>query len=264
LVGDSQWIDWSFASGQPAYDARIGGVNTFTPATAIKNDAIFFPDIPFGTERRLLELDIVVFPSGTSQVNVEFELYDLVGYYPLIDGDNTDIQEMDNTLLLPRYVTGEGVFPVLVNHVAPSTAVADMVVTYTNSLGVTNKTVTWHCNLNGPGKVSYTHRLGGGGGLLYAALAEGDTGIRAIESVQFVTPPSGLWVIYLVKPLGQFANRAGSATTTTNGTMERNWALQNAFRLPLIPDGAWLGFFYLPNGGGRSITLHGNAKFIWG
>jgi hypothetical protein len=44
-IKDGFWQDWSFAAGQPAYDARIGVSGAFNPYIASKNDAIYFPGI---------------------------------------------------------------------------------------------------------------------------------------------------------------------------------------------------------------------------
>lgn len=263
LSGDARWIDWSFASGQPAYDARIGDALTFTPCVAQKNDAIWFPDIPAGMQRQILEMDIVTIPSSTGQMNVEFQMFDLIGYYPLIDGDSTDPQVLDNTLPLPRFADGEGVFPILVNHVAPAVSVADAVVTYTNSKGA-QQTVTWRCTLTGAGTAAYTVSGSGTAGPLYAALAAGDSGVSRIDEVVFTTAPGGLWAIYLAKPLCRFANRGGQPSIAATATMERNFLMQNGGNMPTVADGAWLGFFYMTNGNARAAGLHGNLQFVWG
>lgn len=263
VSGDGRWIDWSFASGQPAYDARLGDALAFTPYIAQGNDAIYFPGIPDGMERAILELDVVATPSSTGQLRVEFQAYDLLGVYALIDGDNTEPQDMDNTLTLPRFQDGSGVQAILVNHIAPATSLANMNVVYTNSEGV-QKATTWRANLNGTGTVSYTVSGAGTSGPLCCSLADADRGVRQIDQVTFVTPPGGLWAIYLVKPLGYFAARGGTAGVATWATAERNFYIMDGGRLPPVKDGAWLGFFYMTNGSARTVALHGNVTFIWG
>lgn len=255
-TGDLQWQDWSFASGQPAYDARIGAALAFTPAVASRNDAIYFPPAP-GLERRLTMVDMVTVAGGAGQTNVEFKLYDLIGYYPLIDGDSTDPQPMDNTLPLPRYADGDGVRAVLVNHVAPAILAADMLVSYTDTLE-NPQSVTWATTTYGPGKVAYTAGTGGSAAPLYASMSGGSRGITRIDEVQFTTAPGGLWCIYLVKPLGTFANRAG----TNSATAVKDFLTEGL--APLILDGAWLGFFYMTNGSNRTATINGTMTFMWG
>jgi hypothetical protein len=260
-IGDNQWQDWSFASGQPAFDARIGTALRFTPFVAAGNDAIYFPPIPAGQDRHLIYLDYATTASGTGQTQVEFAVYDLVGVYPLIDGDSGDLQTMANDLAYPRYASGAGVFPVIVNHVAPALGNSDIVVNYRNQSGV-SKSVTWAVQANGQNKVCYTTATGGTSGPLYCALAAGDSGVSGIDSVQFTTPPGGLFAIYMCKPVTTFADRSGAIALKATG--EKSFALQSAFNMPRILDGAWLGMFYMPVGGARSITMHGNMQFVWG
>jgi hypothetical protein len=259
--GDGQWNDWSYASGQPAYDARIGAAVTFTPFVAQGNDAIYFPPAP-GADRRLLSCDVVKTASGIDQLAVEFQLYDLIGVYPLIDGDSTDEQVMDNTAAFPRFASGEGVRAILVNHIAPGLVAADAVVEYVNTQGAT-KTVTWRATSTGLNKVNYTLNATGPLGPLYCTLAEGDTGISRINALTFTTPPSGLWAIYIVKPVAYFSARDGATGVNLRATCETNFALERGWSLPKVEDGAWLGLFFMPTGGGRTVALHGNMTFIW-
>ena len=84
LAGDGQWQDWAYASGQPAYDARIGDATTFTPIVATRNDAIFFPPIGGSETRHLIGLNVYMTASSTGQLNGSYELYDLLAVYPLI------------------------------------------------------------------------------------------------------------------------------------------------------------------------------------
>jgi hypothetical protein len=258
-IGDAQWQDWSFASGQPAYDARIGVAGAFTPFVAAKNDAIFFPDIPAGMERRIDLIRYTTTASSTGQTSVEFCAYDLLGVYPLIDGDSLDLQEMDNTNTLPRYIGGQGVRAVLVNHVAPSVATAVATVNYTNSQGVL-QTVNWNCGLFGQNKVCYAETLGAAAGPLFCRMAAGDSGIDRIDSLQFQTAPGGLWAIYLVKPLTTFGDRSNPLKVAN----EKHLTFQNSFHMPKVENGAWLGFFYMPLGSSRSVAMYGDVEFIWG
>ena len=260
--GDGQWLDWSYASGQPAYDARIGDALTFTPFVAQGNDAIFFPPAP-GMDRRILELNIVNIASGIDQLFTEFQLYDLIGVYPLIDGDNSDVQTLDNTQAFPRYADGAGVRAVLVNHIAPAIGASDMIVEYQNTSGAT-KSTTWRTTTFGQNKVCYTIPGGTASGPLYCAMADADDGFTQINSVQLTSAPGGLWAIYIVKPLGYFASRTGQAGANRQATTELNFALHQGWRMPKVLDGAWLGLFYAMQGGTRAASLYGNMTFIWG
>jgi len=151
-IKDGFWQDWSFAAGQPSYDARIGISGQFNPYIASKNDAIYIPDISAGMERRLARIVLATTASGASQASLNVIAYDLLGVYPLIDGDSLDLQQFDNSQPLPRYTNGVGVFPVLVNHVAPMVQQADGTMVYTDTNGV-DQTVAFGVSLGVAGCV---------------------------------------------------------------------------------------------------------------
>lgn len=254
-----QWADPSFAAGQPAYDARVGTAATFTPCIATKNDAIFFPGIPSGAERRLMSVTMwsnqATFNGPGSVV-----LFDLLGYYPLIDGDSADTQFFDNTLTLPRYTTGEGVFPVMVCHVAPAVQNGVAVIDYTDSSG-TARSVTLNVPNNGQNLVCSGVRSTAATdvGPLYMALADRSAGVRSIDALTYTTPPGGLHCIYLVKPL---------ATVPLGDNLvalEKEFYGKNALHCPRIEDGAWLGWFdRIGSGTSRTVAWFGNLTFAWG
>ena len=263
LAGDNHWQDWSYASGQPAYDARIGDALTFTPFVASRNDAIFFPAIDSSQERVLSQLQLYITAGGVGQLSVECELYDLLGVYPLIDGDNTDAQPMDNTATLPRYEDGVGVRAILVNHIAPAVAAGSpAVINYVDADDV-SRSVTVYSTLFGVGKAAFSlESLGTATGAIY--LPTDGRGIKRITDLQFTTAPGGLWCIYLVKPIQRVNWRGGLAAVTQTVFTEKNICAQDSFTLPRIYDGANLGFFYMPNGSARTVSMFGSATFIWG
>lgn len=263
---DTRWQDWAFQAGQPAYDARIGAANTLTPIVAVKNDAIYFPDIPAGMERKLHKLLIRPLATGISQATIDFVLYDLVAYYPLIDGDSTDPQDMDNTLSLPRYTDGEGLRLVMVNHVSPSTAGGTMILDYTDSQGV-DRSTTLSVGVTGINAVCSGVRSGASTdtGPLTVSLGGGVTGIRSVNRVTYTSPPGGLHCLYIVKPLAQFTHfhDALAQGLFEKHAIEVDFALKDGWRMPTIKDGAHLSFFYRNNGGARATSFFGLADFVW-
>ncbi len=261
IAGDSHWQDWAYASGQPAYDARIGDALTFTPQVASRNDAIWFPPIEAGRSRHLVGLRAYVASGGAGQTSVELEMYDLLGVYPLIDGDSTDQQLMDNTEALPRYSDGVGVRAVLVNHVAPAlTAGCLTTIEYVDANDVA-QVVNVYTSTFGLGKASFSlQSTGASTGALY--LPTDGPGVKRITAVTFGTAPGGLWVLYLVKPIERVNWRGGNAGTATVYT-EKCLCTQSSFNLPRVYDGAHLGFFYMPTGSARTVALFGAASFVW-
>lgn len=254
-----QWANPSFASGQPPYDARVGTAGTFTPAVALRNDAVHFPPVGAGQERRLSSVTLwsnQATYNGPGSVLV----YDLLGYYPLLDGDSTDEQLMDNTLALPRYAGGEGVFPVLVSHVAPALQDGLMVMGYTNSQGQA-RSVTVGVPNNGNGLVCSGVRAAAVAdvGPATVALDGADAGVRRIDSVTYLTPPGGLHCLYLIKPL------ATLVLGDNNLAVEKEFYGKAALHCPRVHDGAWLGWLdRIGAGTSRAVSWFGNFTFVWG
>lgn len=268
-ANDTRWQDWAFQAGQPAYDARIGAANTFTPVVAMRNDAIYFPDIPAGMERKLHKIMIRPQASNASQASIDFVLYDLVGYYPLIDGDSTDPQDFDNTLTLPRYTDGNGLSLVMVNHVSPGVTGGRMLLEYTDQSGV-DRTADLNVGVTGINTACSGIRAAASTdtGPLVVSLGAGATGIRRVNRLTYLTPPGGLHCLYIIKPLATFQHYHDALlqadTTGAKHAVEVDFALKDGWRMPVIKDGAHLSFFYRTNGGGRTVTMLGTADFIWG
>ncbi len=252
------FADWSFSSGQPAYDAHVGTALKFTPTIASGNDAIYFPPIDSNLQRFLVE--------GTfrgTQNNftgpISLHICDLLGFYPLVDGDSTDEQLFDNSLSLPRYTSGESVGIVILNHVAPATGNGIVLITYIDqndtqksvTVTVPNSGINLVCSGLSPSANSI--------GSMFIPLASGSRGVKSIVSIQYTTAPGGLHCFMLVKTL---------ATTVTAGDLsvasEKSFFSKNGFSPPRIYDGAWLTFFdHTTSGTARTVTWFGNLTFIW-
>jgi len=261
-AGDSRWTDWSYASGQPAYDARVGDAGAFTPAVAAGNDAIYFPPIPAGMQRALIDIELCPLASGNNQVSLNFVVYDLVGYYPLIDGDSSDLQVFDNTQTLPRYVDGKGLQAVLVNHIAPTLANGAGTLTYIDDEGA-ERTADFSTAVVANGQVMAAASLGGVG----SALSLPTRGIRRALSLQYSTAPGGLACLYVIRPLTSVV-AVRDAYETANSSkviINSHQPIVKGFRMPLVLDGAHLGFFFNVNGGARTTAFTlGTMTFAWG
>jgi hypothetical protein len=254
-----QWADPTFASGQPAYDAHVGAALAFTPTVAVRNDAIYFPDCAPGQERRLISATFRGAQGGGFNGAESFVVYDLLGFYPLIDGDSTDEQAMDNTAALPRYSSGDGVCAVMVNHVAPAVQGGVGLLTYTDAAGV-QRSSTIGVPLNGVNLVcsSASDTVDLDVGPLAMSL-NAPRGVRRIDAIQYTTPPGGLHAIYLIRPL---ATVVGGDNLLA---VEKDFYRSGALHCPRVHDGAWLGFFNrIGSGTARSVAWWGHFTFAWG
>lgn len=182
-------------------------------------------------------------------------IMDYLIYYPLIPME--DVQEMDNTITLPRYTDGEGVQIMLVEQF-PYIGGGTLQITYTNSAGVTGR-VTPVVTVNtqtalGTVATSGPTTLGMAG--IFVPLASGDGGCRAIESINFLTADAGNLAAVLVKPLEWFGNYE-----TTNPS-EWNFAdIKSA--LEVIEDDAYLSMVCTPTGSLNGAIIDGQIRTLW-
>ena len=254
------WIDAAYTSGQPAYDARVGIAGEFNPIIATKNDAIYFPEISATQQRYLAELTFRGLQSGsTSAENII--VFDLLGYYPLLDGDSADSQVLDNTQTLPRYSTGAGVQMCLVNHVAPQVGAGSVTIAFTDTDNV-SRTVSVAVPLVGViGAVVSASDSTTSMGSPFVPLGAGCKGVKSVQSVIFDTPPGGAYCLYLVKPLIDLSNYSG---TGNNSLAKQSINLvQNGFHMPRIYDGAALSWLHYHTGTTSTTSWFGYFKFIW-
>lgn len=267
-TGDARWQDWSFAPGQPGYDARVGAPGQFNPFVAQRNDAVWFPGIAAGETRHLTGVTLRCLANGTGQTRVNATVYDLVGVYPLLDGDSTDVQTLTNDLPLPRYADGVGVFPVLVNHVAPAVAAAALEFTYLDHAGVEHASVGGSLLPPSAGFVTSapaSSAVAGASGALSLPLLAGSRGVRAMTSLRFVTPPGGLFALYMYKPLLHVTAQDNTGSQTETLATERQVLQTHGWHAPRVYDGAHLGMFLMTVGSGRPIiSIFGNMEFVWG
>ena len=254
------WADPSYASGQPAYDARVGSPLTFTPSIAQKNDAIWFPGIAAGEERYLAEAQMWS-NQATYNGPISVVLFDLLGYYPLIDGDSNDLQECINDATLPRYADGKGVQMVMVCHIAPGVQNGLTVISYTDSDNI-DRTITVDVPNNGMNLVCSGAQTttGAASATVHIPLGDGAKGVKRVNSIQHTTAPGGLHCIYLVRILGSMV--LGDNLVCA----EKNFIAEKGFAPPRIHDGAWLGWFDMLATGttARTVAWFGNFTFVWG
>lgn len=269
-LADGRWQDWAYAPGQPAYDARIGVAGQFNPYVAVRNDAVWFPDVDPGQTRHISEFVFRTASSNANQTSVDCVVYDLLGVYPLIDGDSTDVQAFTNDLPLPRYSDGAGVFPVLVNHIAPLVAGGVGTLTYVAHDGAERSTQFGVSSFTGLGQVGTVGanpavNTAGMLGALSLPLTGGSRGVRSVTSLQFTTPPGGLYSVYLYRPLLTSTNIGDGGVTTGKTATVKSAFLQHGWNAPRVYDGAHIGMFVRSAAGGRAIAgVFGHFEFIWG
>jgi hypothetical protein len=222
------WVDSSVSAGTPIYNAYVGSQLEATPFTGSGNRGIY---MGFG-DRRLVT---ALFQCRSAVVPAYAALLDYLMFYPLVDLDSSDLQEMDNTATLPRYTGGDGVRIMPVITVASATEV-DCTVVYTNAAGVTGRSVTFRLQQrSNVGAIAAGNGVASSDNPPFVPLAQGCTGVRAIESVQLAAGAGGFASFVLVKPIAQVS------IPELNTCSEVSY-ISDHFGLPTIYSGAYLNF----------------------
>ena len=257
LIGAGRWGDMSMGAGTPKYNAYVGGQTTATPLSGSGNDGIFLgPTPPAGQTKHIHSLALQ--SSSTVLAPSRFILCDYLLHYPLVDGDSTDQQDMDNTLSIPRYADGAGV-QCMVVCTTPMSANAVATVSYVNQAGDT-KTSTFSLLFStavGAIISSSDTSNSANSGAPFIPLAGGDTGIRSINSITLSSGAGGFFALVLVKPL------FGINLTEANTATESFLLMNNGASMPKVENGAYLNFIYITGGTGSAVTLRGELVTVW-
>lgn len=246
--------DASVGTGLPTYNAYLGNALEATQMIGSRNRSIYVgPDI--GTERYLLSLSLTM--AGSLGYFPTTYFLDYLLSYAYVDLDSTDEQLLDNPVTLPRYASGEGVRMIALMQTPGASAATTMTVKYTNSDGVPRTVVMGARSSGGIGVNIAAQSTAANATGPFAPMADGDKGMRSIQSVQLDAGIGGFAVIVLVKPLTILsANELSS-------TVEKNFLREHA-NLPRIYDGAFLNYlFNLAVNTGSLAPVIGQAQFIW-
>jgi hypothetical protein len=184
-------------------------------------------------------------------------LLDYLMYYPFVDMSVVDVQPMTTNITLPRYSTGAGV-QVMAVEVAGQVGGSQFYITYTNQAGTAGRvsqTVT--CNaqtVNGTLVTTAPTTAGTGGPFI--PLQAGDSGVRLIESVTFLSGDVGLISLVLVKPIASFN------IFSIDAAAEKDYLIDSDI-LPVINDDAYLNFICYPSGTLASAPINGELHTFW-
>jgi hypothetical protein len=200
--------------------------------------------------------------SGATNSATCFRLLDYVQYVPFLDGDS-DAEQTFETLPLSRYADGEGLNIMLIGQ-GPGTANGYFVVRYINQDGeervtdFSGATSNYGLFSNPAGQVlqGLAGVSAGDGGGPYVRLHPGDTGVRAVLSVQLLVPCGGIFAIVLVKEITWLHTKDNSLTPHEVDFMA------DRGRLPVIEDGAYLNFLGQPSVAGAPSHV-AELEFIW-
>lgn len=251
------WTDASIGAGIPIYNAYAGISLEFTPLSGARNNSIYLG--PTTTGNKYVQAAQIGTPAslGTAMVAL---FADYLGFYPLVDCDETATQVLDNPVTLPRYSDGEGVMAFAVVQVPQTaSAVADVTMTYTNSAGVSGRTVTF--SLFGSSTIGGLCNLASVASAVTALapfipLASGDRGIRNIQDVTLSTGIGGFINIVLCKP-------AFTLQLLEQNTVAEKVFLRESGTLPTLNPNAFLQFLILRGSPTSPTPFRGYLDLTW-
>jgi hypothetical protein len=216
--------------------------------------------------RRLLELPnstehlyrFTAISLTTTAVPLPVILCDYLLYYPFVDMSVTDAQPMIVGETLSRYTDGAGV-QIMAVEVASQVGGVSFFVTYTNSAGVAGRvTQTVTCNTQiSIGTIITTAQATAGCIGPFLPLQSGDSGVRSIESITFLSGDVGLITLVLVKPLLTLG------IYDITGPAEKETITQTPGSLPQIMDDAYLNLIAFPVGTLASAPILGTIETVF-
>lgn len=251
-----RWYDAAVGAGIPVYQAYVGQQYEATLLIGEFNRGIYTGPTPSaGQTKHLFALS-----AGTSTASVPLTmlLADYLMFYPLIDMDSLDPQDMSNPVSISRYTSGEGVQAYLVV-AAPMSSSGTVTVTYTNSEGTANRTSTFGISSTGTiGRIANNidSTLGVGAASPFIPLANGDKGIRSIQRVTCNASMGGFCHIVLVKPLATHVVREQNTEAETVFFTHKANCVQ-------IQNNSYLNFLILNNTTSSPAPLRGFLQFTW-
>jgi hypothetical protein len=258
FVAPNIWTDLSTTTGIPVYQAYIGTPLQATSAIGTNNSYMFTgPTPPAGQQKYLLNWSIGGNGSGAS--GAAFILYDLLLYYPFVDGANITEQFFDNAVTLPRYTSGEGVYPIFISQTPGSSGAVTCDLNYTNSKGVAARLSKMNVG-NGTtiGRIMNLATTTTSASTPFIQIQSGDTGVKSIQSVTFSSSVGGFVTVALVRPIAQISLQE------QNTLIEKNY-IREGFVLPEILNGAALQIMFNQQSGAGSIgTITSYFETVWG
>lgn len=244
------FVDMNQTSGIPKYNAYPGTPLEATQLNGQGNNGIYCGQFDSSRKKYLAKWQSLSLTSSLSYLY----LCDFLLFYPLIDGDSTDLQEFDNTQTLSRFTNGEGVKAICVI-TAPLVGTGVMTVNYTNQSGNSRSTSFGLVSSTSIGVCATATSTGGGSNRAspFIPLAAGDTGIRSIESIRLASASGGIVCIVLVKPI--LNNHSLEAIP-----QERFSGFQN-IKIPEIVPGSFLNFL-ISRGGTTATDFRSEFIFV--
>lgn len=247
-----RWHEFFTATGIPTAGSFTGTAGVATQMTTATQGALNIgtaavsPDVRNGVSLKMQT------PTATL-VPATFYLVDFLLYYPscVVTGTPTTL---NNTATLPRYTTGDGVFPIIAVQTALGATQPALTLTYTDEAGNTGNVAS---AMTSPVASAPISTLFLNNGSPFLPLAGSDKGVRKIDSYTLATGTTGTVSMILVKVIAEidlYAINTGSLVDLVAHTPT----------FPKIEDNACLGFIGVAGGAMvSSAVFSGTFTNVW-
>lgn len=259
-----RWYEMLSLAGSPVATAFPGTALTWVTCTESTGDGTNAFGIPHGgnvsTDLKHL-LNMAAWGTAATSVPSTLMLVDVQGYYPGINMNSNTSQTLLGTPSL-RYTNGVGLRAFLAVRATTGATAHNLSMSYTNQAGTSGRTlpVTVACTASAiVPHITHSGTAANNYGP-FLPLAQGDTGIQSVQSVQLsaASGTASTSALVIVKPLAQIT--IGVAALMTEKDL-----LNQIPSIPQIKDGACLGWLL---GAGAataaSTTFAGQTEFVWG
>jgi len=250
------YADMSYAAGIPV--ANYYASTPYVSAILNGRDGIDLgPDPAPGLSKYIAKATLMP-PTATGLL--EFRFLDVVMYYPFFDGDG-GYQDAINSVAIPRY-SGANCRIMVVSQ-GVGTGTVNVLVTYTNSDGITGRQVTVTLNLaQAAGSLCSSHAPGSAIAAPpspFLPLCNGCKGVRSIESVEYLGAGGGIQAFVIIKPLWEM-----SMFEATLAPIEVDFTADRTLMLPQYEPGAYLSAIARGTAASTPATIHALIETIWG
>jgi hypothetical protein len=250
------WFDLSMSPGNPVPN-YYAATPLVSKRLAQSTDGGLFHGANVSPQTKHIQR-LMAISTATTAVPLPLILCDYLLYYPFVDMSVTDPQDMIVGETLSRYADGAGV-QIMAVEVAAQIGGVSFNVQYTNSAGVAGRvTPNVTCNTQvSVGTIITTASATAGCAGPFLPLQAGDTGVRSIERVTFLTGDVGLVTFVLVKPLAMLG------VYDITGPAEKDFVTANPGVLPQVIDDAYLNLICYPSGTLASAQLLGTLETVF-
>lgn len=253
--------DMTALSGHPIANAWAGTALTFTECDESTGNGTQIFGIRHGGNvstdiKNLLNMGAIT--TAATGIPATLLLVDIEGYWPTISNNTTSAQTLSGTPST-RATNGEGLRLYWVQTAVAGATAQNIALSYTDQAGNTGNTLPVTVAMTASAIVGHISHAGTASNNYgpFLPLASGDYGVRNVASVTFSAANTGTGALVLAKPLMEIP--LGIVSLYHNKDM-----LSQIPSLPIIPDGACLGFILIAGGAvAASTTFAGHIETVW-